>query len=269
MSVLDLDEVARIFDARADRYVHDDWHRRYAEELVAVTPLREGDCVLDAGTGTGFAAAAIARRVGPAGHVLAVDISPRMLDHARTVCARAQLHHVEYLQADATALPQLEPSTLDAVVCAAGLLYMPVARALREWHRLLKTDGVVAFSTMRAGSPSAGRIFRECAARFGLDLKDPSDALGTEDRGHHVLHEAGFDRVRVLPGRVDFASLDPTLAWEANWRGFGPAVRTLSAEDQQLLRDQYMGALTQAMQADPAAAARAAVLFAIGHRRAV
>ena len=89
----------------------------------------------------------------------------------------------------------------------------------------------VAFSTMRVGSPSSGRVFRECAARFGLDVEEPSEALGTEDRCRHVLEEAGFDRLRVIPGRVDFEILDPALAWEANFRAAGhAAARALNAE---------------------------------------
>jgi hypothetical protein len=144
---------------------------------------------------------------------------------------------------------------------------MPVAKALRQWRRLLKTDGVVAFSTMRVGSPSAGRIFRECAARFGLDVTDPSEALGTEDRCRHVLEEAGFDRLRVIPGRVDFEGFDPTLAWEANFRAAGPAAaRVLSAERETLLRQQFIEALSQAMQVDFVTFTRADVIFAIGQR---
>ena len=259
-------QVADIFNARAARYVHDDWHRRYAEQLVAVTPLRSGNRALDAGTGTGFAACAIARRVGPTGRVLAVDISPGMLEQARRVIGAAGLGNVECIEADVCDLREVNDSSIDAVVCAAGLLYMPVATALEEWRRILKPDGTLAFSTMRAGSPSAGRIFRSSAATFGVALDDPSEALGTEDRCRMVLEDAGFDRLRLIAGRVDFESLDPTLAWEANFRASGPGVARLDAESQVLLREHFFGALRQAMQQDPAAAARADVIFAIGQR---
>ena len=260
-------QVAGIFDARAAGYVNDDWHRRYAERLVDVVPLRTGDRVLDAGTGTGFAACAIARRVGPDGHVLGIDISPGMLEQARIVIARAHLANVDLREADVSDLRDISGASFDAVVCSAGLLYMPAVNALREWHRLLRSDGVVAFSTMKAGSPSAGRVFRECAARFGLDLKDPSDALGTEDRCRRVLEETGFDRLQVIPERVDFEILDSTLAWEANFRAAGPEVaQALSAEQQNVLRLQFVEALEQAAEVDPRASARADVLFAIGRR---
>lgn len=160
-------EVAAIFDARAERYIGDDWHRRYAEQLVTVAPLRPGDRVLDAATGTGFAACAIAKRVGPSGHVLGVDVSRGMLQQAQRVIDAERLTNVELREADAMDLRALAAATFDAVVCAAGLLYMSVADALAAWHRLLTSNGVVAFSTMQTGSPSAGRIFRACAGRFG------------------------------------------------------------------------------------------------------
>lgn len=264
---MDCDQIAETFDARAARYVEDDWHRRYAQQLVAITPLRAGDRVLDAGTGTGFAACEIARRVGPSGQVLGVDISPGMLEQARRVIESSGLHQIELMQSDATDLGALAAASFDAVVCSAGLLYMPVAKALSAWHRLLKPDGVIAFSTMEAGSPSAGRIFRQCAAGFGLDLKDPSEALGTADRCRAVLHDAGFGRVEVVAGEVPFESLDLTLAWEANFRAAGhSAVRTLDDEQQGVLRRQYLAALEEARRADLAASSRADVLFAIGYR---
>jgi ubiquinone/menaquinone biosynthesis C-methylase UbiE len=264
--VTDPHDVADIFNARAERYVHDEWHERYAEQLVAVTPLSEGDHVLDAATGTGFAARAIARRVGPTGRILAADISPKMLEQARIVLRAAQLGNVNCLEADVLDLRNLADSTFDAVVCSAGLLYMPVARALREWRRLLKTDGVIAFSTMRVGSPLPGRIFRDCASRFGVDVTDRSEALGTEDRCRNALQEAGFDRLQVIPGRVDFERFDPALAWEANFRAAGPAARALSAEHQDLLRQQFSEALSHTMHLDSAAAGRVDVIFAIGRR---
>jgi hypothetical protein len=144
---------------------------------------------------------------------------------------------------------------------------MPVAKALSEWHRLLRPDGVVAFSTMKAGSPSAGRIFRECAARFGLNLKDRSEALGSEDRCRAALEEAGFDRPQVIGGRVDFETVDLTLAWGANFRAAGhAAVRSLNAQQQKAFREQYHRALEEAQQTDLAAGRAADVFFAIGTR---
>jgi ubiquinone/menaquinone biosynthesis C-methylase UbiE len=263
---MELHEIADSFNARAERYAGDDWHRRYAEQLVAVAPLRPGDRVLDAGTGTGFAACAIARRVGPAGHVLGVDLSRGMLDQARRAIEAARLANVDLLEADVTDLRDLPESHLDAVVCSAGLLYMPVDKALPAWRRLLKPNGAIAFSTMRAGSPLPGRLFRECAAKFGFELKDRSEPLGTEDRCRAALEAAGFDRIQVIAGHVDFEKLDPMLAWESNFRAAGQAAaRALSADQREQLKQDYLKALDDAGRTDSAGLARANVLFAIGY----
>jgi ubiquinone/menaquinone biosynthesis C-methylase UbiE len=263
---MDHQEIADIFDARAARYANDEWHRRYAEQLVDVTPLQPGDRVLDAGTGTGFAARAIARRVGPTGHVLGVDLSRGMLEQARRSIDAAHLTNVDLLEGDATDLRDLPASSVDAVVCSAGLLYMPVAKALAAWRRLIRPDGIVAFSAMRAGSPFTAGVFRTCAAKFGLQVTDRNEPLGADDRCRAVLEEAGFERVQVLAGNVAFERFDPTLAWEANFRAAGhAAARALSADQQEALRQQFFSALEEAGRADPEARARADVLFAIGH----
>lgn len=262
---MDNHEIVESFNARAERYAGDDWHRRYAGQLVDAAPIRPGDRVMDAATGTGFAAIAIARRVGPAGRVIAIDLSPGMLSQARRGIDAAQLANVDLVEGDATDLRDFPASSLDAVVCSAGLLYMPVAKALSAWHRVLRPDGVVAFSTMRAGSPSGGRLFRTCAAKYGLDLKDASEALGHEDRCRAALETAGFDSIEVIAGHLIFKTIDSTLAWEANFRAH-PAARTLSPSQQEELREQYVRAYEQAMRDDPETSAHADVLFAIGRR---
>ena len=77
--------IADSFDRRAESYARSNWHKRYAARLVELCALRPGDRVLDAGTGTGFAALAAARVVGANGHVCGVDISGGMLRQARRV----------------------------------------------------------------------------------------------------------------------------------------------------------------------------------------
>lgn len=74
-----LSEIAATFDTRAGSYAKNDWHRRCAERLVALCDLPVGCRVLDACTGTGFAALAAAQAVGPEGRVYGVDVSDGML----------------------------------------------------------------------------------------------------------------------------------------------------------------------------------------------
>jgi ubiquinone/menaquinone biosynthesis C-methylase UbiE len=259
--------IAAAFDERAANYSRNEWHRRYAERLVDLAPLQPNQRVLDAGAGTGFAAIAMARRVGPSGHVVAVDISLGMLEQARMAVEAAGTPGIELLQADATDLPPFSSSTFDAVICSAGLLYMPVERALREWHRLVKPDGVVGFSTMRSGSPPAGRLFRECAEAYGVILGDPSAELGSEERCRAALEAAGFSHVSVIPGHLHLSAGDLALAWESNLRSAAhSAVRELSEADQEGLRVRYEQALRRAQADDEPTFTKADVLYAFGRK---
>ena len=196
--------VAAAFNERAANYATSHWHRQHAEQLVALAELKPGSQVLDAGTGTGFAAVALARRLGPSGRVTAVDVSAGMLDRARVALDAQGLSNVELLEGDATDLSTLPASSFDAVICSAALLYMPVEKALAEWHRLLRPGGLIGFSAMRAGYPRAGRLFRDCAKEFGVGLDDPSAPLGSEECARAALAAAGFrgDRNRLGRGHL-------------------------------------------------------------------
>jgi ubiquinone/menaquinone biosynthesis C-methylase UbiE len=260
-----LEEIANAFDARAATYGRNAWHRQCAEQLVALCRLRPGHQVLDAGTGTGFAALAAARVVGPDGRVLGVDLSAGMLREAKAAASAAGLPNVAFAQSDVSRMTHLPSATFDAITCAAGLLYMPVAEALQEWRRLLKPRGIVAFSSMRAGSPPAARLFRDCAARFGLTLPDPSVPLGTEAACRDTLEAAGFAVLDIVGDIVEFTAQDFTLAWESNYRSAGHApVQSLDAEDQARLKQAYLEALAREQREDAGALARAGILYAVG-----
>ena len=163
-------DIAASFDARALQYNGNDWHRVSAERLVEFCSIRPGSTVLDAGTGTGFAAVAAARVVGPRGRVVAVDLSDGMLQVARRHVPAASEAPIEWVQGDATGLSSYQAASFNVVLCSAALLYMPVAQALAEWHRLLAAEGIVAFSSMRAGFPMAGRVASLNAATAGALL---------------------------------------------------------------------------------------------------
>lgn len=259
--------VAAIFDARAAGYAGSDWHGRCADRLVAVCPLRPGDRVLDAATGTGLAALAAARVVGPAGSVCGVDISTGMLREARAALNASGLTNVELQAADATSLQRFDAAAFDAVLCAQGLLYMSPPAALLEWHRLLKPGGHLAFSSMAADSPPPARIFRECAAAFGVSLPDPSAPLGSTLSCRTALERAGFAVVNIVSEAIEFSAHDLTRAWDSNlrsaWHG---GVRRLGEAQQAALRRAYEEALAAAACDDPAALHRASILYAIGRR---
>jgi ubiquinone/menaquinone biosynthesis C-methylase UbiE len=258
--------VAADFDVRSAGYASNHWHRAYAEGLIAHSPIRLGDRVLDAGVGTGFAAMAAATRVGPSGRVVGVDVSPGMLQQAQVAIAAAGLQNIELRQSDACHLGDLPAESFDAVVCSAALLYMPVQRALTEWRRLLRPGGAIGFSTMRAGFPQAGQLFRDCAAEFGVQLADPSAPLGGESLAAAALRQGGFAAIAVVADRVVLSDVDFSCAWESNLRSAAhEEVRSLAPASLETLHRRFENALDDRRRRD-ASFAVADVLYAYGAR---
>lgn len=256
-----------VFDARADDYSRSDWHVRYAERLVTLAGLTTGQRVLDAATGTGFAALAAASAVGAGGRVVGVDISEGMLEHARRAARAAGLTGVEFVRADATALDRYPDGSFDVVLCSAGLLYLSVGTALKEWRRLLVHGGLVGFSTMREGGPVPARMFREEARAVGLSLTDPATPLGTAERCDSALTAAGFTDVRVVAEPIRFAPTDLDQAWDAHVRGtHHDAVTSLPPERLSVFRENYVSALDRLRRTEPDQAETAEVLYAFGRR---
>lgn len=160
--------------------------------MVAIARPQPGEAVLDVATGTGLAAIAAARLVGPAGTVVGVDRSPGMLAGAGEARAAAGVRNVELVQADAEryALPA---AGFDVVLCASALPYFTdVPAALKAWHRWLKPGGRVAFNCWSAASSVTGVLVRAVAARHGIGLPVTGEEVGTPGRCRAVLAAAGF-----------------------------------------------------------------------------
>jgi ubiquinone/menaquinone biosynthesis C-methylase UbiE len=262
------EEIAATFDLRARGYRDSGWHRASAERLVDLCGLKAADRVLDAGTGTGFAALHAARQVGSqGGAVVGVDLSQGMLSEARAEAAASSLTNIEFIQCDATALTQFPDASFDVVTAATSLIYIPVVEGLREWHRLLRRGGLMAFSTMPAGFPMAGRLFRECAAEYGVVLDDPCAPLGSDGACHDALAAAGFVDPRTVTDPIRFSARDLDRAWESNLRSLAhKALRDLPAESLLALQQRYETVLAAELRADPAALLTSPMLYAFGRR---
>ena len=262
-----LGAIAASFDARASTYNQNEWHRHVADALVAHCRLRPGSTVLDAGTGTGFVAVGAARVVGAQGSVLAVDLSAGMLAVARQHRHTPPMASITWRHGDAVALADVPSGSFDAVLAAAVLLYMPVAEALGEWHRVLKPGGTLGFTTMRAGAPLAAQLFRDAAAAAGIPLEDPSAALGSEAACDTALGSAGFRTRAISSITVPFSAQDATIAWASNLGSPAhAAVKTLSAARLEKMKVDFEARVARAERLVPGSTGSADVLLARGIR---
>lgn len=108
---------------------------------LAFAALREGETVLDLGSGGGIDCLLAAKRVGPTGHVIGVDMTPEMLQRARDAAERGGFANVEFRQGDLESLP-VEDCSVDVVISNCVINLVPdKAAAIREAFRVLKPGG--------------------------------------------------------------------------------------------------------------------------------
>jgi ubiquinone/menaquinone biosynthesis C-methylase UbiE len=119
--------------------------RRYMKPVLDRVGISPGETVLELGPGPGAFTIDAARRIGPQGKLIAVDIQPAMIAQVEERVRRAGLRNVETHVASAYELP-LEDATVDRAFLVTVLPEIPdPVRGLREIYRVLKPGGI--FST--------------------------------------------------------------------------------------------------------------------------
>lgn len=117
------------------------WDVRHA---LTRAGLRTGETVLELGPGPGAFTVDAARRVGPEGRLIAVDIQPEMIAQVEARVQAAGVTNVETRVASAYELP-IEDGTVDRAFLITVLPEIPdPVRALREIYRVLKPGGIVS-----------------------------------------------------------------------------------------------------------------------------
>jgi arsenite methyltransferase len=107
----------------------------------SVGELLLGERVVDVGCGAGIDSMIAAKKVGPEGCVIGVDMTPAMLEKARYAAKEARLSNMEFREGYAEALP-VPDGWADVVISNGVLNLMPdKSAALEEMSRVLKPDG--------------------------------------------------------------------------------------------------------------------------------
>lgn len=164
---------------------------------TALAELREGETVLDLGSGGGIDVLLSAKRVGPTGKAYGLDMTDDMLELARRNQREAGVENVEFLKGEIEEIP-LPDNSVDVIISNCVInLSGDKDKVLREAYRVLRPGGRFAVSdiVVRGEVPALIRksveLFVGCVAGA---LEE------TEYRGK--LAAAGFEQVDVEPTRV-------------------------------------------------------------------
>jgi demethylmenaquinone methyltransferase/2-methoxy-6-polyprenyl-1,4-benzoquinol methylase len=158
------DELAPVYD-RLGSILSLGLDGRWRTRVVESAGVRPGDAAINLVAGTGKLAAVLAERVGPFGRVVAVDLSPAMVE--RGSAATRDLVQLEYLLADTQALP-FDNARFDAATIAFGLGTLPdLTAGLRELRRVVRPGGrVVCLEPTMPRPRWWGRIYHRTARRL-------------------------------------------------------------------------------------------------------
>lgn len=180
---------------------------------LASAGLRPGEVVLDLGSGGGMDVMVAAARVSPGGTVIGLDMSPEMLELARSNAAKVGTTNVEFRQGDLEAIP-LGGDTVDVIISNCVVNLAPdKTRALREAYRVLRPGGRLTISDIVTREP-VPRALRADLAAWAACL---GGALTDAEYREH-LAAAGFVDVEIERGReytaadAESAGLAPLLA---------------------------------------------------------
>lgn len=160
---------------------------------VALASLKEGETVLDLGSGAGFDCFLAAGRVGKKGRVIGVDMTPEMVDKARENARKGNYPNVEFRLGEIENIPAADNS-VDAIISNCVINLAPdKKRVFKEALRVLKPGGRLMVSDLVLMKELPEAIQDSIEAYIGC----LSGAI-MKDEYLEAIKNAGFRDVRVL-----------------------------------------------------------------------
>jgi len=154
--------------------------------------IKEGDTVIDLGSGAGNDCFIARAETGPSGKVIGIDFTPAMIDKARENADKMGYNNVEFRQGDIEKMP-VGGNMADVVVSNCVLNLVPNKKAVfAEIFRVLKPSGhfsisdIVLTGTLPAKLQSAAEMYAGCVA----GAIDMDEYLG-------YVKEVGFQNITI------------------------------------------------------------------------
>lgn len=159
---------------------------------TALAAIQPGQTVLDLGSGGGFDCFVVARKTGPSGRVIGVDMTPEMVSKARANAAQSGATNVEFRLGEIEHLP-VGDASVDWIISNCVINLSPdKPQVLAEAFRVLRPGGRLAISDIVALKPIPGSLKADFAAYTGCIGGAASVAEWEE-----MLRRAGFVETRI------------------------------------------------------------------------
>jgi ubiquinone/menaquinone biosynthesis C-methylase UbiE len=144
----DYNTAAVSYDAYYSKYLG-----KEALELLENLPIQSGQHILDLACGIGFFTHRLAQKLEGRGSIVAVDLSPGMLQRNQENAASQGLSNITFVEADALSfLSKVTSNSIDGVVCGWGICYMNHSKFLQEIERVVKPGGFMGLIENKANS---------------------------------------------------------------------------------------------------------------------
>lgn len=173
---------------------------------ITLASLQPGQTVLDLGSGAGLDCFFAAKKVGATGKVIGVDMTPEMIERARSSAKRLNLTNVEFRQGYLEELP-VEAGSVDVIISNCVINLSPdKARVFGEAFRVLKPGGKLAVSDIVTDGPLPDAVKHSLSAWAGC-------VAGAVEAGDYIgmMKSAGFTDISVTPVFFDKDTVDSAL----------------------------------------------------------
>jgi len=160
---------------------------------VAIASLKEGEVVLDLGSGAGFDAFLAAAKVGKSGRVIGVDMTPEMIAKARVNAQKGGYENVEFRQGEIEKLPVADNS-VDVIISNCVINLSPDKQTVfQEAYRVLKPGGRLMVSDLVLEKELPGIIKDSVEAYVGC-------LAGATKKAEYLgfMTKAGFQGVNII-----------------------------------------------------------------------
>ncbi len=160
---------------------------------VALASLKEGETVLDLGSGGGIDVFLAAKKVGVKGKAIGVDLTEEMIRRAKNTASKYGYKNVEFHLGEMERLP-IEDSTVDVVISNCVINLSPdKEKVFKEAHRVLKPNGRIMISDLVTEGELPAEIRKSFEAWAGC-------VAGALEKSQYLetIRRAGFKNVKIV-----------------------------------------------------------------------